>query len=111
MTFNSDKLDGELKSAGIPIDGVGSNPDGSPRVDFSASATDAQKLQAQSIVNTHDPTLTPVQRAEGRWVPRLALAALVVRASASFSSLTATQKAKVQGVIDNAATNLLDLLT
>lgn len=109
--INVTKLDQDLRAAGVPIDGVSVSPDGSARVDFAANATAQDRANAQGVVATHDPGLTPAQILEGRPLPRLALAALVVRASSCFSSLTAQQKAKVQAVIDNAAAAVMDLLT
>ena len=58
MPINVAKLDAELKSAGIPIDGCSSNG----RVDFRPEATEAQRLQAEAIVAAHNPADTRQQR-------------------------------------------------
>ena len=77
MSVNVGKLDRELRAAGIPIDGVGVNPDGSARVDFRAEATQAQRDQAATIVAAHDPAPTPEDRLDralgGRVLAALAL--------------------------------------
>ena len=39
MNVNAEKLDAELRAAGVPIDGVGFAADGSVRIDFQATAT------------------------------------------------------------------------
>lgn len=57
---NVTKLDGELRAAGIPIDGV-ADIDGTKahvRIDFQATATDVQKDQAAQIVAAHNPVDT-----------------------------------------------------
>lgn len=46
MTINNPQLDSALRAAGIPIVGVGTNEDGSTRIDFQAEATDEQRAQA-----------------------------------------------------------------
>src|SRR5260221_12792501 len=60
---NITKLDGELRAAGIPIDGV-SDLDGTKahvRLDFQPSATAAQRTQAAQILAAQDPTDTAQQ--------------------------------------------------
>lgn len=51
MEVNVKKLVKELQDAGIPVVGCSSNG----RIDFSENATDAQKQQAQTILENHDP--------------------------------------------------------
>lgn len=54
------QLDADIRAAGIPIDGVALlDPASAPptvRIDFQASATQAQRTQAQSIVSGFDWT-------------------------------------------------------
>lgn len=52
--INATKLDGELRAAGIPIDGVGLT-DGVVRVDYKPEATQQQKDLAVTIIQNHDP--------------------------------------------------------
>ncbi len=89
---NVTKLDGELRTAGIPIDGV-ADLDGAKahvRIDFQPSATAAQRTQAAQILATHDPTDTAQQAR---------LAALV------------QAKTDAQGVTLDIASPSLDLAT
>lgn len=44
-------LDARIRAAGIPIEGVADNGDGTYRVDFTAGATPAQKSAAAGIVS------------------------------------------------------------
>ena len=53
MIVNTRKLYKELVAAGIPIDGVAATEP--PRIDFKSEATDAQKKQAEAILQAHDP--------------------------------------------------------
>lgn len=53
--INIQKLDHELKQAEIPIHGVGFKKDGSVRIDFKDEATKAQKTEAQTILENHNP--------------------------------------------------------
>lgn len=51
--INVNKLDRELRLAGIPIDGVS---DGEPtRIDFRPEATEVQRRRAQEILGAHVP--------------------------------------------------------
>lgn len=59
MTVDKTKLDMELKAAGIPIEGVGGNLDGSIRIDFQPEATQEQRTLAEEILAAHDPTPDP----------------------------------------------------
>lgn len=59
MMINKTKLDMELKSAGVPIEGVGSNLDGTIRIDFMPEATEAQRILAEEILAAHDPAPEP----------------------------------------------------
>lgn len=74
MTANAEKLDQELRAAGIPMEGCSSTG----RVDFKPEATEAQRLQAAAIVALHDPARTRVQLARDlAWGP-LDVAALAL---------------------------------
>ena len=74
------RLDYALRAAGIPIDGV-AGPQAAVRVDYDASATPAQRAQAQAIVAAFD------------WSPS---------ADATFAAQQA--KARAAGDLDAGAT-------
>lgn len=60
--INKAQLHEKILAAGIPIDGVGRNPDGSIRIDFREDvngATDQQKAQAAAIVAAYDQDAAP----------------------------------------------------
>ena len=57
--MNIEKLDAELRAAGIPIN---SCRDGEPPIDFRAEATQQHRDQAAAILAAHDPAPTLAQR-------------------------------------------------
>lgn len=103
MIVNVLKLDGELRTAGIPVDGVGFNGDGSCRIDYQASATPGQIQQGAAILAAHVPTLTQTQQLQTLGFDRLTIALAL---KLTTNPLTPTQAQWAQAVINNAATRV-----
>jgi hypothetical protein len=65
--FNPDKLDAELKAAGLPIAGCSSTG----RIDYTRQITPAEAATAQAILEAHDPKPAPVitndEKLEALW--------------------------------------------
>ena len=59
MIYNAEKLDGELRAAGLVFDGVDSNAEISWGL---VEPTDAQLATAATVIAAHDPSPTLPQR-------------------------------------------------
>ena len=84
------------------------------RVDWVAVPTSSQRMAAQIVVLAHDGTLTAEEKFDGE--PSLSrkriLAAVTLRASTQWTTvLNAQQRSRIQTLIDNAATRLIQLLS
>lgn len=99
MIVNAAKLDAELRAAGVPIDGCSSGG----RIDYRPEATDGHRAIAAAVLAAHDPAPTEAQRIMELGVPPRVFAALVVRTSSRWSGLTATRRARIQQILDDAA--------
>lgn len=107
VKINVTKLDQELRAAGVPIDGCSSTG----RIDYRPEATDADRARGAAVLAAHDPGLSAEQLGEaaGGLPPRV-LAALVLRLSSSWPTLTAARRAWVQGVLDAAAVRIQQVI-
>ncbi len=80
--IDAPRLHNELRAAGIPIDGLCHNSDGTVRIDFQPSATPDQKTKADEIVDRHDKTDPPDRKLQEKGYGRLQAATLLVLAEA-----------------------------
>jgi hypothetical protein len=85
--MNLAPLDEAIKAAGVPIDGIGRNADGTPRVVFRPEATDMQRQQAQAILDGWD----------------FGVAAEQARDDAKQPERTQLRQAAAQALADNTA--------
>lgn len=106
MSVNVEKLDAELRAAGIPIDGCSSTG----QIDYRPEATQAQRDQGAAILAAHDPATTEAQRLDALAVPRRLLVALAIRASSRWTNLSAARKTRVQAAIDDTADRVIAAL-
>lgn len=116
--MNYDRLVSGLKAAMPNVVGVCGNwgPDRSDpqstyysrdegviRVMWSVPPTAQQDQQAAAIVAAYDPTPTEVEKLDALRLPPRVIAALLIRASSGWSSLSAARRNRVMQVIDDAA--------
>lgn len=120
------RLTSELR-VGLPVSGCGvvivpsttdaspttyhTRPDGLVRVSWASVPAPAQQAQAESIVAAHDGTETEVERLDKYNYRQRVLAAVIIRTSTHWAALSAARKARVQTTIDNAAAEIIALLT
>ena len=83
--INNTKLDKELRSAAIPINGVGTNTDGTTRIDFN-NATQAQRDQAAAILAAHDPRDYDLEKQQAALGELKALTLLAGKTDAQISA-------------------------
>jgi len=125
MAVNGDRLFAALRAAGLPVNGGGPCParyeaagwntwhdraDGVFRLGWSSQQTAQQESAANAIVQAHDGTPTVGERLDAVTHRPRVQAALVLRASTQWASLSAQRKALVQQVLDDAAADLVALL-
>jgi len=103
-------LDQKIRNAGIPIDGIGRNSDGSPRVDFHISTTEQQKVQALIIAAAYDQDAEDAAKATTETAKQADLD-LVRKAQAGLTQLQsdlagidAMNAAQVRDVVKHAIT-------
>ncbi len=95
MSINVEKLDTELRTAGIPITGCSS----CGRIDFKPGTTQQQKDLAQTILEAHDPALTVAQELRETGYSNITLAFAVILSTKS----TNAQRAWAQTLIETLA--------
>lgn len=96
--FNTEKLDGELRGAGLPIEGC----DATGRIAWRASATASDRERGAAIVAAHDPLPTRAQRLRRAGLGLDALLAL--RATPTeWARLTVEERAWVDARLEPVA--------
>ena len=81
-------------------------PEGMVQVNWSAAPSAAQQTTASTIVQAHDGTPTVVEKLDGIGLPMRVLAALTLRQSASWATLTPAHQSAVQALIDSAGSQI-----
>lgn len=125
MAISRDRLYQSLTAAGLPVVGGAlvtmrhavsgfatwhDRPEGLLRLDWSIQPTAQQESAANAIVQAHDGTPTVGERLDAVTQRPRVQAALVLRASTQWGSLTPARRALVQQVLDDAAADLVALL-
>lgn len=125
MAISRDRLYAALTAAGLPVVGGAlvaarhavsgyatwhDRPEGMLRLDWSSQPTPQQEAQANAVVQAHDGTPTAGERLDQVTQRPRVQAALVLRSSGQWASLSAQRKALVQQVLDDAAADLVALL-
>ena len=125
MAISRDRLYQSLTAAGLPVVGGAlvtmrhavsgfatwhDRPEGLLRLDWSVRPSPAQESQANAVVQAHDGTPTAGERLDAVTQRPRVQAALVLRASTQWGSLTPARRALVQQVLDDAAADLVALL-
>lgn len=105
------RLHDNLEAAGIPVVTVRQTGVSSFEVQFGENATDEHRQQAAAIVAAFDPAPTEADRLDAAPLRGRVLAALVLRASSGWSSLSAARRNRVQALIDNAAADIAATLS
>lgn len=124
--INRERLLTELQAAPLPVVGVAvenavrptaspatwhSRPEGQVRVDWPESPSPAQESQAGSIVTAHDGNPTEVEKLDEASQRQRVMAAVILRASSQFAGLSAARRNRIQALIDNAAADIIALLS
>ena len=124
--INRDRLYASLAAAGLPVVGGAllaarhavsgfatwhDRPEGMLRLDWSGQPTAQQEASADQIVKAHDGTPTVGGRLDAVAQRPRVQAALVLRASTQWGSLAPARRALVQQVLDDAAADLVSLLS
>lgn len=124
--INRDRLYQSLTAAGLPVVGGAlvttrhavsgyatwhDRPERLLRLDWSSQPTAQQESAANAIVQAHDGTPTVGGRLDAVAQRPRVQAALVLRASTQWGSLAPARRALVQQVLDDAAADLVSLLS
>lgn len=80
------------------------------RLRWPARPTPQQRDQAEGVVQAHDVSPTEAERLDAAPLRNRVLAALAIRTSSHWASLSAARRQRVQAVIDGAAADLIALL-
>ena len=122
MAVNLERLHNELLAANLPINGVGTplaihasdkpvtfhqRPAELVRLTWAVAPSVVQKSQAEVVVLNHSGNLTVSEKLDATGALNRVVAALALRASASWNSATAGEKNHAQNIIDAAGANVL----
>lgn len=99
MIVNAEKLDAELRAAGVPIHGC----DSSGGIQFRDEATQAQRDQAAALLAAHDPAPTLRQRLRAKGISyREAAIVRVLRKGALAEQWAKDEVARLEREVDSA---------
>lgn len=109
--INGDDLGTQIAASGLPKPAMVLLIGDSVQVNFDNPLSAAQQTSLRNTVSSHTPATLTVEQKLGRvgLKPKV-LAAIVVRTSGAWAGLSNQEKNTIQGIIDDAAADLIAAL-